>query len=1605
MKKITLFFVSLFFFSLLTAQNSDYYWKGLFDKPYEFAAITDTFETYIKDTYPDSIPQNKLKNIKDFYRYVYFWKSRLGIINDSLSYLPYAQAAWNNSLTPYCDDPDAAQWELLGPKNYDYQCLGLVAEVLHDPENPGNYLLSSDHGGIWKNQSSGNSWVNVTDELRLPGLSATEIIRIPDPDYPQQHIIASTGSGMSGNGYGMGIIESFDNGSTWSIMEGFPYQTAPKVVKVIYDPNDVTPDDLTLYAITISKVYKSDNTGLSWEVFVDKEYLSVPQYNDFCDIEIAGNGDIFLTTLSRYDNVNGQIFKYSNDWVNITADYFDPFQKAVISKPYNGKIFILCDHPDEQSAYCIRNIYKTTDYGATWENIITHNLTGFAGIYYSPESQIVYFTHIKLFYFKDEEPYNIIGAPYGINTGHWDIRDIDIMGIEDGYENLLIANDGGISKIKINTSNLSNLQYENLNGNYLPIGNFLGLGVANTGTEFVVAGTVHNCSFRYENGNWILFGCIADGGDSEVNWDDPNIYYYQMNWLMRSNSGNIYSNMADWFIGMEYELNATDPYLVYFGRGKEPDTDAAKLMIYNENTKILVTKYAPMDISSIGAIGINTNNHIYISEYSAGYNNGTRPYRFCKSLDGGDTWEDLSAKIVYYNNETEDKSINEVLTWKTIEDIIFNPADPDEIWISIGGVKINEYGTNIEPGKLRVLHSTDCGNTWYDYSEGLPAFPVMALEYHLGSDNRIFAGTDCGVFYREPSMTQWECFSEGLPVSIITDLDYEPNSDYLYASTYSRAIHKTPVPFNDYNALILPEGENITWEDNKIFYYDLIIPDNTTLTIISDIYFAEGKKIVVKRGGKLILDGGTLTNIRGNTWLGIELHGNPNEPQNSGNQGMVQIINEGTIKNAICGIKTYKPVPIDNSHGPYEYTGGIIIANEANFINNITAVDILPYNYQSMNSFTKSTFEANNNDMYTGFMPDYFVKLSCIDGVDIKGCTFIDDHGTLNPEERMIGISAINSNFWVNHICISGTNPCTDYQPTSFENLKYGIKAIASVSGKPVTIKNSLFNNNATGIYLCEIDNAVINLNTFQNVQGTYFDYFTGLYLDECTGYQVEENKFINSLINTDKEYYGLVVNESGPENNEIYNNRFEILNIGVLAQNQNRDTDEETGLCIKCNDYIENAMDIAVTKDIPFLPDMGIAWHQGSSEPLPENMAGNLFYYNGIPNDLDDISNEGEHITYYYPENFPLGYQRVKPVDYTENTVTPIEVSGFLWTLEEGCPSHLNQGGGIEDIKSEMTMAEQKIDSTGNVLSLLIDGGNTEQLQTEVYNSTPQETMEIYNELMNKSPYLSDTVVSTAIEKEDVLPNSMICDVMVANPNTAKSDELMNKLDERYDPLPDYMKAQILQGRSIVSIREETESHISAYKMQKTRAINDLVRYYRNDSINSQASSDSLLALYRNENSLWSRYALAFEYLRRDNSTNAITTLDSIPSNFELTPAQNTEHQNYRDYFEIILGLMAENKTVYEADYSDITELHSIMNNSSANVHALARNLLIAIDTLTYQEPYILPDLLKSSEAYNEYWKLLNTNIPKYLEVHPNPANDYIIIDYSLAGLYEIAL
>ena len=1591
-------------------QSNDEYWRLLEVNPQNFTAITDSFELYIADEYPDSIPQSKLANIKDYYRFVNHWKSRIGIINDTLSYLPYTEAALANLLDPYCDVSDPADWDLLGPKSYSTQWLGLVEEVIADPRNDDSYILSAENGGLWKSRSTGNSWENVTDDLYMPGIAATEIIRHP---VDQDTLFASTGAGWHEVQYGMGIIQSFDNGETWEIMEDFPYETCPYVKKVIYDPYDDPSDGLDLWAITQTnssgKIYFSDDAGESWTEVTGP--TGMPNYARYHDIEIAKQGSniiVFVSTKDRYANLNGGVYKYVNGTWSDLSSSFDSnitYKSAKITTPDDGTIFVMLDYCDGNN-WDSRQIYRTTDYGSNWQGVRSLdngrlNDPNKDEIEYSALSNIVYIGSVDVCMFRNTSPYNLthIVLNPSTNETHVDIRDIEIIGYdivsEEVFENILLATDGGISlfTVEISDEDLESYTLEDLNGNHLPIGNFMGLGASHSDDEFIVAGAVHNGSWKYENEQWTKF-YGGDGGDSEVNWDDQDYYYYQSNSAMLGASGvypRLLYNTENWFIGMEYELGPNDPYTVYFGRTN-------KLVIWDQNNGQYVERQPPSSVKSVGAIGINNDNSIFIADYRFG--GPTESNRFNKSTNDGVNWTDMSSKPVYeYVNgswvSTED--LDEVIAWRTIEDIVFNPDDPDEMWISIGGV----HYENGEPvgGKLKVLHSTDLGENWYDYSENLPPFPVMTLEYQLGSNKRLFAGTDAGVYYRDNSMSQWSCFNDGLPICLVSDLDYDPCNKELYAATQGRAIFKTDVSFIDTVITYLDSSQVIEWDTPREIANDLVIPATTTLTISSNLFLSEDVKIIIMPGGKLEIDGGLLTNQCGDTWQGIEVWGNPSATQSAANQGTLEIINGGTIKNAAVAVHVGK-------EGNTNFGGGIVDATNGNFNDNAIGVWFDPYSYTTTNAsgFTNCKFDysltLNGEATFT------HVKLNDVHHVAFAECEFANNS---NADHRGYGIYSTSAIFSVEGTCAtySGTD-CVEWDISQFENLDYGIYATASNTTDLADVRHTTFTDNHHGIYLSGMTLPRITSNEFYIEKSAALDGY-GLYLDACTQYWVEDNHFEGSGLSKPIGI-GVYVNESGEDANEIYLNSFDYVEYAVIVKGENRKvTRPQTGLQILCNYYDNTLFDETIIYEGLFNPptDDGIAPLQGQNSIDVEDMAGNIFYYNTTTSgDYDDINNESNHFYYYYSDD-ASGYN-VEPLDYTTSTVTKVEKDTDIWTYAGGCPPGISTGGGggTEESRSAMEDAQTEIAATEAVLMALVDGGDTETLNAEVESSTPPEAAQMYNELMAESPNLSETVVESTIEKEDVLPNAMLRDVMVANPHTAASVQLLDKLDDRDNPMPTYMKAQILAGRSITSLKAELEGQLAAHNVRKAKAMNNIARYFGNLP-DEPTAYDSLLLLYQADNSLSSHYMQAWLHLQAGEYLLGQNVMAGISSNFTLTVDESAEYQNMLLLYTMLKGLFDAGNNIDDLSEAQIVQLQSMVNAETGFASVYARNILLALDVSDYKEPVILPNTLKSTEAEEAYKEVLNAPAPKMLEVYPNPSKDFVILGYlfdkETQGMIEI--
>jgi len=479
--------------------------------------------------------------------------------------------------------------------------------------------------------------------------------------------------------------------------------------------------------------------------------------------------------------------------------------------------------------------------------------------------------------------------------------------------------------------------------------------------------------------------------------------------------------------------------------------------------------------------------------------------------------------------------------------------------------------------------------------------------------------------------------------------------------------------------------------------------------------------------------------------------------------------------------------------------------------------------------------------------------------------------------------------------------------------------------------------------------------------------------------------------------------------------NYFENLDIAINAQGVNRYDDgwaidpgsnedgppaNYTGLVLKCNIYHDNSFDEVITRENPTGTE-GIARDQGNPSPSSDqDLAGNLFspYHETSAIPESDIYNEGNHMAYYHHiQQYGQDKPRTRPDFHTPVLVQPDQIQIDFDTLT-CCPSRLSSGSSEEELAENMAAEADSTEALSAEYTALVDGGDTEEMNEEILFSIPQEALSLQQQLLGESPYLSDTVMQSAVAKEEVLPNAMIRDILVANPQSAKSTRVMEELGNRFVPMPEPMMEEILEGQTTISDKEVLEGRIAWHHATRTQLFYERMRRYKADTLNPEASFSNLVALLQQESTLPSRYQLAFEYLAKGDTTLALSTLDAIPSAFTLSAGQQTEYEGYQDLMDLYIDLHREGKSILELSSQQVATLETLTATQSEPLSALARNALRANGTLDYYEPILLPDLTKSAPQKPET-KTGKINTTSYFTLFPNPANDYLILEYSIPG------
>ena len=829
---------------------------------------------------------------------------------------------------------------------------------------------------------------------------------------------------------------------------------------------------------------------------------------------------------------------------------------------------------------------------------------------------------------------------------------------------------------------------------------------------------------------------------------------------------------------------------------------------------------------------------------------------------------------------------------------------------------------------------------------------------------------------------------------------------------------------------------SVTWPEEEELWkdHDIIIQNAGSLTIRGTVHFAEGAKIVVEEGCALVVDGGLLTRACNEYWEGIEVRGEPTLSQfDLQNQGLVQIINNGKIEFAKVGVSTSK-----KNNGVYEPgdEGGIIQAMDASFYCNIIDLEFFPYQNMhpyipehEVNNFSiinKCEFITSFGDIYEFEMPDKHIYMEGVKGIRVSGCLFefVEPvfSGIINTDNTGTGIYYVNSSVIVDNYCDDPVPPpsgdCDNLIPTIFKNLRYGIQAFNNGEPRQFDVCEIQFVDNYAGIYISGYDQASILSNEinvkYLPLKTAEMGFLGGIYLQDATGYHIENNTiYAEYLEDTGPtiQAAGIYILYSGPDNNEIYNNVLHNLPYGIIAEGINRG-ENNTGLYIKCNNLYGNMNDIfAIEAPINNSPQslLGIKNDQGANQSGHQAKASNLFTFFGdnIGSWDEDATyywnyiNDAEFINYYHHKrNYdPLTFPNDNNYYLEDITMKLYEDPDLPFNEEHACPPKIENNGSRfkngTDPKLMIDSAQVHIDDYLSQLESLVDGGDTEDMNWDVMMSLPDEGLEIKEQLMDESPYLSDTVMLQAIYKEDVLPNAMVRDVLTANPQSAKSDKIMEALDERIVQMPDYMMGEIMQGIDQIGAKESLESKLAYWQQERAFYKNMIIRQYISDT-NLIAPLDSLIAFYLQEDDLNSQYRLAFCYLNNDQVEDAVDQISSIPGDYELSDHQTGINDDYQEYFEIMQTKHDSNWIAAQLDSVCIDLLYDIMDHGYPLIGGYARNLLINGGQLDYTETCHLP-VLDQTQSYIINDPENEAEQKKcFMKVFPNPAWDYVIIEFN---------
>lgn len=603
--------------------------------------------------------------------------------------------------------------------------------------------------------------------------------------------------------------------------------------------------------------------------------------------------------------------------------------------------------------------------------------------------------------------------------------------------------------------------------------------------------------------------------------------------------------------------------------------------------------------------------------------------------------------------------------------------------------------------------------------------------------------------------------------------------------------------YTNYNSAIScpigPGGDifissNVAINSNYTFPGNVTIQSGGHLTINACTRMYKDAKIIVETGGKLTINNGGISAVCNAKWGGIEVRGSTSGIQSIDAvtglpvvQGMVELY-RATLSDAKCAISVGR---LDSFGNFVPGTGGgIVQSRESYYLNNIISVKFAPYwtPYfmggidQNISFFKKDKF-VYLKDNINSPTPIAAIWLNSVHVIDILGCEFEDKDFKTSYAIRSDN-AAVNVKDFCNSVASNGN--CSSSKKTNISGFRYGLYINSSGINFPSIISNAIIYQDKSSLpppYLSCIGIVVLNTDNVQITDNIIFSgertllsgagiyMASGIYLSNCNGYVVENNQLFGTLNASGAQpelTSGLIVHNSGPNANLIYNNLFKGHHQSINCQDQNYNPSNGVGLKLNCNDYKNANFNVGVTSNFVGGVPISISSNVGFTPiTLPPSVAGIALVQGSILNPNQGISAyarntyntfgcNGTNKFLVNTNGYNLGLINHGSFNATQfhpipvNTCSdPNKISCFMglpWNnliKSQYCTKNSYQTWSPKMLNESATAERLQVKNNSDELNANLDGGNTNSLLNQIQNSNAN-SLSLYNTLM-AALYLSD--------------------------------------------------------------------------------------------------------------------------------------------------------------------------------------------------------------------------------------------------------------------------